>query len=82
MGATAAGGRPADAMGHAGPLFRRKCRFDLLVLRPVRAIQAAVGRGRAAGTPVIIEITPGPGGPEGPQSAPEAREGPENRPGR
>ncbi len=50
---------PTDAVGHAEPLFRRKYRFDLLVLRPVRAIQAAVGRGRTPGTPVIIEITPG-----------------------
>ncbi|MGE5135267.1 MAG: PPOX class F420-dependent oxidoreductase [Gemmatimonadota bacterium] len=50
---------PAGAMSGAEPLFRRKYRFDLLVLRPVRAVQAALGRGRQPGTPVIIEITPG-----------------------
>ena len=50
---------PADAMSRAEPMFGRKYRFDLLVLRPVRAIGAALGRGRPAGTPVIIEITPG-----------------------
>jgi hypothetical protein len=36
----------------------RKYRVDLLVIRPFRALQAALHRRRPHGTPVILELTP------------------------
>ena len=39
-------------------LMARMDRVDLLLIRPVRALQAALHRRRPHGTPVILELTP------------------------
>jgi uncharacterized protein len=50
---------PATREARAEQLFRRKYRFDLLVLRPLRAVAAVFGRRRAVAANVYLEITPG-----------------------
>lgn len=50
---------PVGETDRAEPLFLRKYRHDVLILRPLRAIQAALRMGRPRGGPVIVEITPG-----------------------
>lgn len=39
-------------------LMRRKYRVDLVIIRPIRAVQAALHLGRSRGKPVILAITP------------------------
>lgn len=40
-------------------LMAHKYRIDLLVIKPIRTLQAALRRGSARGTPVVLQITPG-----------------------
>src|SRR5512133_4081637 len=39
-------------------LMARKYRVDLLVIKPIRSLQAALHRRRPRGTPVVLEIAP------------------------
>jgi uncharacterized protein len=39
-------------------LMTRKYRVDLVVIKPIRTLQAALHRGRPRGRPVILAITP------------------------
>ena len=39
-------------------LIARKYRVDLLVIKPIRSLQAALHRRRPRGTPVVLEIAP------------------------
>jgi PPOX class probable F420-dependent enzyme len=39
-------------------LIARKFRVDLLVIKPIRSLQAALHRRRRRGTPVVLEIAP------------------------
>jgi PPOX class probable F420-dependent enzyme len=41
-------------------LISRKYRVDMLLIRPARALSAALRRGRAAPRPIILSITPQP----------------------
>ena len=47
-----------DQVGGVKELLARKYRLDLLLLRPIRAIQSAFHRGPRPGSEVIVEITP------------------------
>ncbi len=49
---------PATGEARAEQLFRRKYRFDLLILRPLRALTALFRRPRPADTIVYLELTP------------------------
>jgi PPOX class probable F420-dependent enzyme len=42
----------------AEQLMARKYRVDLLFIKPIRAVQAALRRGRSRGKPVILAVTP------------------------
>ena len=39
-------------------LMTRKYRVDLVVIKPIRTLQAALHRGRPRGKPVVLAITP------------------------
>jgi hypothetical protein len=39
-------------------LMTRKYRVDLVIIKPIRTLQAALHRGRPRGRPVILAITP------------------------
>ena len=45
-------------LGRVERLIAAKYRIDLLVIRPIRALQAALRRGRPRPRPVILAITP------------------------
>jgi uncharacterized protein len=45
-------------VGRVERLLAAKYRIDLLVIRPIRALQAALRRGRPRPRPVILAITP------------------------
>jgi PPOX class probable F420-dependent enzyme len=45
-------------VGRVERLMAAKYRIDLLVIRPIRALQAALRRGRPRPRPVILAITP------------------------
>jgi uncharacterized protein len=51
---------PASEVHRVEQLMARKYRVDLLFIRPVRALQAALRRGRSRGKPVVLAITPTP----------------------
>ena len=50
--------RPDAEVACVEQLAARKYRLDLLVIKPLRTLQAALHRRRPRGTPVILEITP------------------------
>ena len=52
---------PDSEVRRVEQLMARKYRIDLLFIRPVRALQAAVRRGRSRGKPVVLAVTPTPG---------------------
>jgi PPOX class probable F420-dependent enzyme len=52
---------PDAEVAHLDRLMARKYRIDLLVIKPIRILQAALRRGSARGTPVVLQITPGVG---------------------
>ena len=45
-------------LGRVERLIAAKYRIDLLIIRPIRALQAALRRGRPRPRPVILAITP------------------------
>jgi hypothetical protein len=49
---------PDSEIGRVEQLMARKYRIDLLFIKPVRALQAALHPGRPRGKPVILAITP------------------------
>ena len=49
---------PEAEVGWVERLMAAKYRIDLLVIRPIRALQAALRRGRPRPRPVIVAITP------------------------
>jgi PPOX class probable F420-dependent enzyme len=51
---------PQSEVGRVERLMAAKYRVDLLFVRPVRALQAALRPGRPPGRPVILAITPTP----------------------
>jgi PPOX class probable F420-dependent enzyme len=48
---------PVAELAPTERLMAAKYRIDLLFIKPLRTLQAAL-RGRPAGTPVVLEITP------------------------
>ena len=57
---------PASEVGHAEQLIKRKYRFDLLFVRPIRAIQALFRPEKRHEVTTIIAITAVPTSSEGP----------------
>jgi PPOX class probable F420-dependent enzyme len=49
---------PDAELGRVGRLLAAKYRIDLLVIKPIRALQAALRRGRPRPRLVIVAITP------------------------
>ncbi|HEX8133738.1 MAG TPA: PPOX class F420-dependent oxidoreductase [Actinomycetes bacterium] len=49
---------PAAETGRVERLMARKYRTDLVVIKPIRSLQAALHPGRPRGKPVILAITP------------------------
>jgi PPOX class probable F420-dependent enzyme len=49
---------PDAEVAHVEQLMARKYRVDLLLIEPIRRLQAALHRRRPRGTPVVLEITP------------------------
>jgi uncharacterized protein len=49
---------PDDEVPRVEKLLARKYRWDMLIFKPVRAIQRALHMGRYSGTSVIVAITP------------------------
>jgi PPOX class probable F420-dependent enzyme len=49
---------PDAKIARVDQLMARKYRIDLLVIKPIRSLQAALHRRRPRGTPVVLEITP------------------------
>jgi uncharacterized protein len=49
---------PESEVRHVEKLMARKYRIDLLFVKPVRALQATLRRGRSGGKPVVLAITP------------------------
>jgi uncharacterized protein len=49
---------PEAEVGRVERLLAAKYRIDLLVIKPIRALQAALRRGRPRTRPVIVAITP------------------------
>jgi PPOX class probable F420-dependent enzyme len=49
---------PDAEVAHVERLMAAKYRVDLLVIKPFRALQAALHQRRPRGTPVILELTP------------------------
>jgi hypothetical protein len=48
---------PAEVTGRVERLIAHKYRADLVVIRPIRWLQAALRLGRNAGSPVTLAIT-------------------------
>ncbi|HEY6706028.1 MAG TPA: PPOX class F420-dependent oxidoreductase [Actinomycetota bacterium] len=49
---------PDTEVTRVDQLMARKYRLDLLFIKPLRTLQAALHRRRPRGTPVVLEITP------------------------
>ena len=49
---------PNGELGRVEQLMAAKYRIDLVVIKPIRALQAALRRGRPSPKPVILAITP------------------------
>jgi PPOX class probable F420-dependent enzyme len=49
---------PDAEVARVDRLMARKYRVDLLFIKPLRILQAALHRRRSRGTPVVLEITP------------------------
>ena len=49
---------PATETGRVERLLTRKYRADLIIIKPLRAVQSALRLGRPRTTPVILAITP------------------------
>ena len=49
---------PDAELTRVDQLMARKYRVDLLVIKPIRSLQAALHRRRPRGTPVVLEIAP------------------------
>jgi uncharacterized protein len=61
---------PESEVRRVEQLMARKYRFDLLLIKPARALQAALRGGRSRGKPVVLAITPTPGRAARPPSGP------------
>ena len=49
---------PDAEVARVDQLIGRKYKLDLLFIKPLRTVQAALRRRRPRGTPVVLEITP------------------------
>ena len=49
---------PDAEVARVDQLMARKYKLDLLFIKPLRTVQAALRRRRPRGTPVVLEITP------------------------